>query len=445
MRLRSLHPAQLVVLAFAVAILVGTLLLLLPVARAGAGAGGASFLTALFTATSAVCVTGLVVVDTPTYWSPTGQAVILGLIQAGGFGIMALTSLLALLVARRLGLRTRLLAQAETKALRLGDVRRVLLGVALLSVLFELVTALVLSGRLYLAYDYPLGSAVWHGGFHAVSAFNNAGFSLWSDSLAGFVTDGWISLAVIGAVIAGGLGFPVWIELARRRFSFRRWSIHTKLTLSVTLVLLVVGTASVLLFEWSQPATLGGLGVTGKLLAGFFQGVMPRTAGFNSLDYGELQPETLLVTEILMFIGAGSGSTAGGIKVTTVALLALMVYAEVRGDPTVNAFGRRIPGIAQRQAFSIAAIALAAVVTGTLLLMATSPHTFGSTLFEAVSAFGTVGLSTGITGDVSGPGKVVLIALMFLGRTGPYTLFIALVLRERRRRYEYPEERPIIG
>jgi len=442
-RLRSLHPAQLVVLAFALAILVGTLLLLLPVARAGED--GASFLTALFTATSAVCVTGLVVVDTPTYWSHTGQVVIMALIQVGGFGIMALTSLLALLVARRLGLRTRLVAQAETKALQLGDVRRVLLGVALLSLLFELAAALVLAGRLYLAYDYSPGSALWHGTFHSISAFNNAGFSLWSDNLIGFVTDGWVSLAVAGAVIAGGLGFPVWIELFRRGFSFRRWSIHTKLTLSVTIALLVVGTVSVLVFEWSHSTTLGGLGVSGKLLAGFFQGVMPRTAGFNSLDYGAMEPETLLVTEILMFIGGGSGSTAGGIKVTTVALLALMVYAEVRGDPTVNAFGRRIPGVAQRQAFTIAAIALGAVVTGTLLLMATSPHAFGSALFEAVSAFGTVGLSTGITGDVSGLGKVVLIALMFLGRTGPYTLFIALVLRERRRRYEYPEERPIIG
>jgi potassium uptake TrkH family protein len=443
MRLRSLHPAQLVVLAFAAAVLVGTLLLLLPVARAGDD--GASFLTALFTATSAVCVTGLVVVDTPTYWSPTGQAVIMALIQVGGFGIMALTSLLALLVARRLGLRTRLLAQAETKALRLGDVRRVLLGVALLSLLFETATALVLTGRLYLSYDYSPGDAVWHGTFHAVSAFNNAGFSLWSDSLMGFVTDGWISLAVAGAVIAGGLGFPVWIELFRRGVSYRRWSIHTKLTISVTVVLLFAGTAAVLAFEWSQPETLGGLGVTGKLLAGFFQGVTPRTAGFNSLDYGEMQPETLLVTEILMFIGAGSASTAGGIKVTTLALLALMVYAEVRGDPTVNAFGRRIPGVAQRQAFSIAVIALVAVVTGTLLLMATGPQSFGDTLFEAVSAFGTVGLSTGITADLSGAGKVALISLMFLGRTGPYTLFIALVLRERRRRYEYPEERPIIG
>jgi Trk-type K+ transport system membrane component len=358
---------------------------------------------------------------------------------------MALTSLLALLVARRLGLRTRLLAQAETKALRLGDVRRVLLGVALLSLLFETATALVLTGRLYLSYDYSLGDAVWHGTFHAVSAFNNAGFSLWSDSLMGFVTDGWISLAVAGAVIAGGLGFPVWIELFRRGVSYRRWSIHTKLTISVTVVLLFAGTAAVLAFEWSQPETLGGLGVTGKLLAGFFQGVTPRTAGFNSLDYGEMQPETLLVTEILMFIGAGSASTAGGIKVTTLALLALMVYAEVRGDPTVNAFGRRIPGVAQRQAFSIAVIALVAVVTGTLLLMATGPQSFGDTLFEAVSAFGTVGLSTGITADLSGAGKVALISLMFLGRTGPYTLFIALVLRERRRRYEYPEERPIIG
>ena len=440
---RTLRPARLVALAFALAILVGAVLLSLPVSRAGDGGG--SFLTALFTATSAVCVTGLIVVDTPTYYSHVGQVVIAALIQVGGFGIMALTSLLALVVARRLGLRTRLLAQAETGTLELGDVRRILLGVAALSLLFETAVAVALAARLSLGHGYPLGSAIYRGAFHAVSAFNNAGFALWSDNLSRFVTDGWIMLPVAVAIIAGGLGFPVWLELRRRPLAPRRWTLHTKLTLLVTAALVLVGTAAVLGFEWGHPETLGALDTKGKLLAGFFQGITPRTAGFNTLDYNQMEPETLLVSEILMFVGGASASTAGGIKVTTVALLALMVYAELRGDTSVNALGRRIPAPAQRQALTIAVLALLAVVAGTLVLMATSPHPLGRALFEAVSAFGTVGLSTGITPELGTVGKVSLIVLMFVGRIGPHTVGAALVLRERRRLYEQAEERPIVG
>ena len=442
-RLSSLHPAQLIVLAFVATILVGSLLLWLPISTAAPGNG--SFLTAIFTSTSAVCVTGLIVVDTPTYYTHFGQAVLMGLIQVGGFGIMTLTSLIALLVARRLGLRSRLIAQAEQGALQLGDVRRVILGVAALSAAFELAAAVVIGGRLWLGYDYPLGSAAYHGLFHAVSAFNNAGFTLWSDNLIGFVTDGWVSLAVAFTIIAGGLGFPVWFELRRRPFAPHRWSLHTKLTLTVTGFLLALGTLAILGFEWSNEATLGALSTPGKLLAGFFQSVSPRTAGFNTVDYASLRPETLLTTDALMFVGTGSASTGGGIKVATLAVLALMVYAEVRGDQLVNAFGRRIPATAQRQAFTIALIAMTAVVACTLLLMAVSPFSLSQTLFEAISAFGTVGLSTGITADLPSLGKVVLIVLMFLGRVGPYTLGVALILRERERLFRYPEERPIIG
>jgi potassium uptake TrkH family protein len=440
---RGLHPARLIALAFAATIAVGALVLWLPISTTAPGSG--SFLTALFTSTSAVCVTGLVVVDTPTYYTQFGQAAIMVLIQIGGFGIMSLTSLLALAVARRLGLRTRLVAQQEAGAAGLGEVRRVLLGVAILSLAFEAVTATVLTLRLWIGLDYPFGSALWHGVFHAVSAFNNAGFALWSDNLIGFVTDGWICVPIALAVIAGGLGFPVWIELFRRPFAASRWSLHTKLTLVVTAGLLVVGTGAVLAFEWSHAGTLGDLNTQGKLLAGFFQGVSPRTAGFNSVDYGQMEPESLLVTEVLMFIGTGSAGTGGGIKVTTFALLALMVYAELRGDTTVNAFGRRIDARAQRQAWAIAFVALNAVVVGTLLLMATGPHDLGQALFESVSAFGTVGLSTGITDEIASGAKVVLIALMFLGRIGPHTLGAALVLRDRQRLYRHPEERPIIG
>ena len=441
--LRRRHPAQLIVFAFALGVLAGTALLLLPFATAEEGS--ASFTTALFTSTSALCVTGLIVVDTPTYWTQFGQVVILGLIQVGGLGIMTLASLLALLVARRLGLRTRLIAQAETAAPELRDVRRLVLGVVLLSLLFEAVAASVLTLRFWASYDMGLGSAVYRGVFHAVSAFNNAGFALWSDSLVGFVTDGWVSLTVAFAIIAGSLGFPVWLELWRRGVSPRTWTLHTKLTVAVTFTLIAAGFAAVAAFEWSNAATTGGLGTDGKLLASFFQGVTPRTAGFNTLDYASVTQETLFVTDLLMFIGAGSASTGGGIKVTTFALLVLMVWSEVRGDPHVSAFGRRLPAHAQRQAFSVAFIATAAVVAGTLVLMADSVHPFREVLFEAVSAFGTVGLSTGITADWNDLGRIVLVVLMFLGRTGPYTLAVALALRERQRLYRFPEERPIIG
>jgi trk system potassium uptake protein len=441
--MRRLHPTQLVALAFVLAILVGAVLLYLPVSMEAPGTG--SFLTAVFTSTSAVCVTGLVVVDTPGYYTLFGQVVIMALVQVGGFGIMTLTSLLALLVARRLGLRSRLLARTERTGLELGDVRRVMIGVAVLSLLFEAAAALVIGVRLAVAYEYAPARAVYHGIFHSVTAFNNAGFALYSDNLIRFVTDGWISLAVAFAIIAGGLGFPVWFELRRLPLAPRKWSMHTKLTLVMTFVLLAVGSLSMFAFEWSNDSTLGPLGTPGKLLAAFFQGVSPRTAGFNSVDYAEMEQETYLVQDMLMFVGTGSAATGGGIKVTTFAVLTLMVFAEIRGETTVNAFNRRIPAVAQRQALVVTFIALNAVVICTLVLMAVSPYPLYRTLFEALSAFGTVGLSTGITADLPASGKVVLIVLMYLGRVGPHTLGAALVLRERERLYRYPEERPLIG
>jgi trk system potassium uptake protein len=442
-RRRPRHPAQVVAAAFAVGILVGTALLILPVSRAGPGA--APLHVATFTATSAICVTGLTVVDTATYWSTFGQVVILVCIQAGGLGFMVLASLLALALSRRLGLRQRLLAQTEINVTQLGETRRVLLGVAAFSLLFEFVAAAVLTGRLWLAYDEPIGRAAWYGLFHSVSAFNNAGFALYSDNLVRFVDDGWVSLTVTLAVIAGGLGFPVLVELVRVPTRPSRWSLHTKLTLTMTWVLLAAGTLAILGFEWSNPATFGPLDLPGKLLAGFFHGAGPRTAGFNSVDYGAMGETSWLVTDILMFIGAGSAGTSGGIRVTTFAVLVLMVAAEARGRSTVNAFGRRIPGGAQRQALAVTIIGLGAVVVATLVLTAQSGLPQSRTLFEAFSAFGTVGLTTGITAELPVPSQNILILLMFLGRTGPITLATALALREREPRYRYPEERPIIG
>jgi potassium uptake TrkH family protein len=390
-------------------------------------------------------VTGLIVVDTATYWSTFGQVVIMLLVQIGGLGIMTLASVLALVVARRLGLRSRLIAQAETGALDLGEVRRILFGVVAFSVLFEALAALVLTLRFALTYDYSAGSALYRGVFHAITSFNNAGFALWSDNLVQFVTDGWVCVTISLAIIFGGIGFPVWLELRRQLRRPPRWSLHTKLTLLMTGLLLVVGFATVLGFEWSNPGTLGPLDTGGKLLASFFQGVQPRTAGFNTVDYSQMHDSTLLFQDVLMYIGTGSAATGGGIKVTTFALLLLMVWTEIRGDPEVNVFGRRISTAAGRQALAISLIALIAVAACTLVLVSVSEATVSQSIFESASAFGTVGLSTGITADLPEAGKVALIVLMYLGRIGPHGLGTALVLREQRRRYRYAEGRPIIG
>ncbi|MDP9400900.1 MAG: TrkH family potassium uptake protein [Actinomycetota bacterium] len=431
------------VVAFAAAVALGALLLALPVARSGGGS--APLLVALFTATSAVCVTGLVVVDTPSYWSAFGEFVILLLIQVGGFGIMTLASLLALLVSRRLGLSTRLTAQAETRTLGLGDVRQVLRGVALASILFEGTGALLLFLRLWTSYEESVGQAAYHGVFHSVSAFNNAGFALYSANLIAFVGDPVVCLTIAVSVIAGGLGFPVLFELRRAPTKPRLWSLHTKITVGATFVLLVGGTLMITAIEWGNPATLGSLSVPGKLLAGFFQGTMPRTAGYNSVDYAQMDDATWLVTDVLMFIGGAPASTAGGIKVTTFALLGFVILAEARGAQAVNVAGRRLPANLQREAVSVALLGVAGVVVPSFVLLLVTDFALDRVLFEAASAFGTVGLSTGITADLPPAGQLVLVAVMFMGRLGPVTLAAALALRRRPVLYRLPEERPIVG
>lgn len=436
------HPAQVIATAFAVALLIGALLLTLPISRAGTG--GAPFTTALFTAASAVCVTGLATVDTATYWTEFGQVVILALIQVGGFGIMTFASLLGLLVSKRMGLRSRLTTAAETKTIG-GDIGGVLRRVLVVTVLFESATALLLTLRFSVGYGEPFGRSAYLGVFHAVSAFNNAGFALYSDNLVRFVADPWVCLPIAVAVIAGGLGFPVLLELRRELLRPRRWSMHTKLTVSMTVLLLVAGTVLVTAGEWGNPRTLGRLDVEGRLLAGFFHGVMPRTAGFNSLDVGAMKETTWLGTIVLMFIGGGSAGTAGGIKVTTFVILFFAIYAEVRGEPHVNAFDRRLDPRTLRQALAVALMSVAAVVSSTFVLLELTDYGLGPVLFEATSAFATVGLSTGITAGMPEPAQIVLVALMFLGRIGPITLVSALALRERQRLYQLPEGRPIIG
>ncbi|WP_323132148.1 TrkH family potassium uptake protein [Kineococcus indalonis] len=437
------HPAQVVALAFAAVVVLGTALLWLPVARRGPG--NAAFVDALFTAVSALCVTGHVVVDTREHWSVFGLVVILALAQVGGFGIMTSASLLGVFASRRLGLRSRMLTATESRGLELGDVRAVLLGVVRVSLLLELLTAVALTSRLVAGYGASFGEAAWEGGFLAVSSFNNAGFALRSDSMTGFVADPWMCVPVMVAGTLGGLGFPVLLELRRRFHRPRQWSLHTKLTLTTTAALLVFGWVFLTVNEWRNPATLGALDWWSRPLAGLFQTTATRSSGFNSVDITQMNGGSWLVMDVLMFIGGGSASTAGGIKVTTFALLLVVVFAEFRGEPSVAVFGRTVPDRVYRQALTVALVSVAVVVLATLVIVELTRAPVDQVLFEVVSAFATVGLSSGLLVQLPDSCQVILAGLMFLGRLGPITLGAALALRERGRAYEFPEGRPIIG
>ena len=438
-----LNAPQAVVLGFLTAIVVGTGLLSLPWAHAPGER--VTFLDAAFTAVSAVCVTGLIVVDTPVAFSLFGQIVIIVLIQLGGLGIMLVASLIGLTLARRMRLRNRVLTSTENRSVTLGDAGRLARGILLTSLAIEAVLALILSLRFALAYGYDGLEAAWLGLFHAVSSFNNAGFSLFSDSIMGFATDPIITIPMCVAIILGGLGFPVLLQLRRE---FRRplhWSMNTNLVLSMTAVLLVGGTLWIAANEWNNPDTIGTMALGDRVLVAFFHSVQARTAGFNSVDVGLMQPETWLGIDILMFIGGGPAGTAGGIKVTTFAVLLFIIITELRGDGAVNIFGKRLSRAVHRQAITIALLGASAVAISTVALMTMTHLDLDVLLFEATSAFGTVGLSTGVTGDLPPGAQVLLMVLMFLGRLGPLTLGTALVLRERRTLYELPKERPAIG
>ncbi len=436
------RPARLIPLAFLIATALGTALLSLPAATAGPG--HAPLLTALFTAVSAVCVTGLIVQDTATYWSFFGQWVILLLFQIGGLGIMSGATLLGLMVKRRLQLSSRLVAQQETRSLGLGDVIGVLRLILMVTASVEVVVAGVLAVHLHTRYAEPWAQALWNGVFHAISAFNNAGFSTYSDSLMQFATDPVMLVPIMLALIIGGLGFPVLYEF-RRDQRGKPWTIHTRITLWGSAVLLLGGTLAIGYYEWSNPHTLGGMSLGDKLLSALFHSAVARTAGFNSLDVGQFVPQTLAVHYFLMFVGGGSAGTAGGIKVTTFFLLFFFIWAEIRGNADTVAFRRRISYQTQRQALTVLFLGSLTVAVGTMLLLSVTRFELGDVLFEAISAFATVGLSTGITADLPPAGQLVIIALMFIGRVGTITLATALALRSTTKHYRYPEERPIVG
>ena len=438
-----LHPTRTVALAFLFAIVLGTVVLMHPASHAEGN--GAPWLTALFTAVSAVCVTGLVVVDTGTYWSTFGQSIIMVLFQIGGFGMMTAATLLGLMVNRSLRLRTKLITQVETHSLGLGDVSSVARLVLVVTFASEMVIAVLLTLRLHLAYDLPWGEAAWSGLFHAVSAFNNAGFSIHPDSLMRYASDALILLPVMVAIVVGGIGFPVLHDLRFKVRDPRHWSLHTKLTLCGTGALLLGGFVAVLLFEWTNPRSLGAMAIPEKLLSAAFASVSARTAGFNSIDIGALTHESWALHYFLMFVGGGSAGTAGGVKVGTAVILMLLVVAEIRGRSDTEAFGRRVGPSAQRQAITVLVLGSVMVVVGTLVILRTTDFPTDQVIFEVISAFGTVGLSTGITADLPPSGQLMLTVLMYIGRVGTITLAASLVLGERRMPFRYPEEHPIVG
>lgn len=438
----NLTPAQALVFGFAALIFAGGILLSLPISSATDKP--VPFLDALFTATSAVCVTGLVVVDTGTRYSIFGQVVIMLLIQMGGLGIMTMTTLLALLLGKRINLRERLRIQEGLNQYSMAGVVSLTRTVLLMSVLFEGAGALLLALRF--VPEFGLGKGLYFSLFHAVSAFNNAGLDLMGDfqSLTRYVTDPLVSLTIAGLIISGGLGFTVILGINRRR-RFSRLSFHAKLVLIITAVLLVTGTLVILMLEYGNNATIGRLNFGGKLLASFFQSVTPRTAGFNTVDIGKMRGATLFFMIMLMFIGASPASTGGGIKTTTAGVLLLAVWSMVRGKHDVEALHRRIPGEIILRALTVAVLAMLLLVGVTMLLSITEPFEFLKILFEATSAFGTVGLSMGITPSLSVWGKILIMLLMYSGRVGPMTVAVAVANRQKVAPVRYPEEKVVVG
>ncbi len=447
-RLSRLSPAAVLVLGFAAFIAVGTLLLTLPISRATGQ--WTSPLDALFTATSAVCVTGLIVQDTGTYWSLFGQVVILVLIQLGGLGFMTSSTLLLLLIGRRAGLRHRMIQREAIGGEGLGSALNLTRQIALFTLGVEAVGAVILTSRFW--NDVGPVRAAWWGIFHAISAFNNAGFDLLGGfrSLIPYNREPVVLLTVSVLIILGGISFAVVADLHENRHAIwkrqsPRLALDTRLVLLTTAGLLVFGTLALLFTEWTNPATLGPMNFGDRVLNAFFHSVSARTAGFNAVNMGSLREDSLLIIVALMFIGGAATSTAGGIKVQTFSLLFFAIVSSIRGTHEVESFQRRVPTADLLRAISIALLAIFLIFVATVGLSQTEPLKVLPLMFETVSAMGTVGLTTGITTDLSMGGRWIVILAMFIGRIGPLTLFLALAARERRPRYQWPEERVKLG
>ena len=439
----KITPPRIILTGYLTVIFLGTVFLSLPAATQTGEP--ASFLEALFTATSAVCVTGLIVVNTAAYWSYFGQITILVLIQIGGLGFMTLSTLAFMLIGKRITFSERTLIKQDLGHLSYSGLVRLVRYVIALTLSIEAVGILLM----YLNFSRQMENlrALWYSLFHTVSAFNNAGFDIFGDSLEGFTTDIGVNLIFTGLIIIGGLGFTVTGDLFRNaRKKKKRLSLHSKMVIAITLALLIAGTVVVLGFEFNNSATLGDFGGLEKLTGSFFLSVTPRTAGFNTVPTGDLRNSTLFFLIILMFIGASPCSTGGGIKTTTFGVFSSFVISAVRGDDDVSLFRRRLSYNIVNRAVSIIFISLLLIIITTLVLSLTEEALFLEVLFESVSAFGTVGLSTGITADLSGIGRIMIIITMLAGRVGPLTFVVSLgELQPKTRKLRYPKEDVMIG
>lgn len=434
---------------FALLITVGTVLLALPIARGGGGS--ADLITALFTATSAVCVTGLVVVNSAEYWSSFGQIVLLFLMVFGGLGIMTAGLVMLAAIGRRITLNQRLIVRDTMGTASLGNVITMGRYVIVFALVTQSIGFVILFARLI--FDYSLGEALWQSLFHSVSAFNNAGFVIFedSDSLSSFQNDP-ILLATIGLlIVVGALSFPVVLDLYRRR-RMSRWSLDTRLVIWGTVGMWLLSALVFIVFELTNDRTLGEMSVAAQVGNGVFQAITSRTAGFSTIDFSQTREGTGFLFTFLMFVGGASGSVAGGIKINTVMVLIYAAVASVQGRAHTEVARRELPAEQVGRALAIFMLAGIAMMTLTTALAFTErakldagAFAFMDVVFEAVSAFGTVGLSRGITPDVSEPGKVVLTLAMYVGRLGPLTIALGLALHERRAPYRYAQERVRIG
>lgn len=433
----KLSPTQIIAVAFAAIILSGSLLLTLPVAsRDGHSAG---FLNALFTSTSATCVTGLVMFDTGSQWSGFGQIVIISLIELGGLGFMSAASMVVFLFRRKVGLRQRMLMAQALSVDDMNDVVKLQRWVIFGSLGIQFVGAVILTLRFLPTYGLRR-AAIW-GIFHSISAFCNAGFDIFGtgQSLVTLNNDPVVLITLMALITVATLGFFVWEEVVRLR-RFKKFSIYTKLVLLMTGALILIGAVLFLIFEWNNPATFGTMGTGQKVLNAFFQSVTLRTAGFAAVDQGGLSAAGKGLSILLMLIGGSSGSTAGGIKTVTFLVLLLFIWNRARGRSTVTVFHRSVPNGKVLDAMTIVGIVVALAVVGAVLICATSPIGFTDALYETVSALATVGLTTGVTTSLSIVGKIIIIVFMYFGRVGVLTLSLGFLMgdqAEDRFRYAY--------
>ena len=446
MRPKKLNATQIVAIVFALIILAGAFLLTLPAAsRTGVSCG---FRPALFTATSATCVTGLVLYDTWSQWSGFGQTVIICLIQLGGLGFMSVATMVVFLLRRKVGLKQRLVMAQALSLNDMDGVVRLQKWVIVGSLSIEAIGALILTLRFL--PEYGFATALKWGVFHAISAFCNAGFDIFGcitpgASLMEFQSDPVVLLTLGALVIIGGLGFLVWEEVVRVR-RFRKMSVYTRLVLVTTLALLILGTVGIAALEWNNPATLGGMSWGDKLLNSFFQSVTVRTAGFAAVDQAALTDAGKGATIVLMLIGGSSGSTAGGVKTVTMMVLLLFLWTRARGRSTVRVFHRTIPNGQVMNAMTIVAILVGLAVFGGIFISATSPVSFTDGLYESVSALATVGLTAGVTTKLSAAAQILMIVYMYFGRVGVLAVSLGFLMgREAEERFRYAQTNLLIG